>query len=1565
MRLKLTLNRPVPAPPDDVLVDLDLDTPVGDLAHALIERDPMRGGVAIEQQRLTIRVDGPDGRILAPEDSVGEATLRSGEAVSVVGDPEGMVEGTDARAAPATLVIQEGPGAGSRFPLKRGANEVGRDPGCEVRLDDPMVSKHHVRVNVTDAVEVIDLGSANGIYVDGVLVQRVFVRAGDRFVLGDTVLTVEHHRASGAVQTGNVVAFNRSPYLDPVHPGTTLKAPEPPTPPRPQRFPFLVMAAPLILGVVMYALTRQLISVVFIALSPLLMVGSYFQQRATDKRSWAEAKAQYHDALEHLAATIDRLQAEEVEGRRHELPAAIEAQTVALRRGPLLWVRRPDRHSFLSLRAGIASLPTRVAVDLPQSNNTVPELWQALMDVVDQRRLVHGVPLEASLLDAGVVGVAGPGEFGAGSMRALLTQVVALHSPAEVCLVAMLTNEHGADWDWLKWLPHTDPAHSPLEVPSLGVGGNGATALAHALRDLIDLRLAGDEPAAGDADEGGRRAAANAKVVVLVDDEVQVERSLLIELAERGAGAGVTFLWLAPSLERLPARTEVYLSHDPTTGQAEAGIIDGGRRVVPVDTEVVSVADATQLARSLAPVVDAGAGLDDAGSMPSRVSFVDRLGLDLIDADADAAAAEVVARWRASDSLPSAGAPSRRKRAQPLHALVGATAHENMLLDLRAQGPHALVGGTTGAGKSEFLQSWVMGLAMNHSPARVTFLFVDYKGGAAFSECVRLPHTVGLVTDLTPHLVKRALRSLNAELRFREHILNRKRAKDVLELELRGDPECPPSLVIVVDEFAALVQEVPEFVDGVVNVAQRGRSLGLHLILATQRPAGVIRDNLRANTNLRVALRMADETDSDDVVGSTIAAGFDPALPGRAVAKTGPGRLHRFQTAYVGGWTTGEALPTQLAITELRVGAGATWEPPASDGEPDEVDPGPNDLHRLVESAIGAASSVGIGAPRKPWLPVLADVYDLARIPRTRVDAELTYGVADDPDQQRQLPVAFHPDADGNMAVIGTGGSGKSTFLRTIAVSAGASTRGGPCHVYGLDFGSRGLQMLEGLPHVGAIVNGDDDERVGRLLRMLRDTIDERAVRYAAVRAGTITEYRALADEPDEPRVLLLVDGFPAFRQDYEIGPRMRTYDRFQSIATDGRQVGVHVVVAADRPSAIPAALGSMIQRRLVLRLAGENDYVLAGVDPSALDDAPPGRGFTGGAEVQVSVLGGSPNTAEQASALHQLAADMAAAVPREPAPDIGRLPDVVHLGSLPPVANGTGASGGAGGPAGAGGSGAAGGASGGGATGGGAAGGGSAAGGAAGGGAAAGPSGASDAGGASGAAGAGAVGASGAGPSGGNGPGSVRAVIGVEDESLGPMVVDLGDPLFVIGPPRSGKTTTLVTLALALRRDHPDVELAYIGDGRSRLRDSVPFDHVVVTGPDSRDDLDALARTVREADGPGRLALFFEDAPALANLEIDPDLVTLFEVAARSGQVVVADGETSASLGSSWGLMKSVRVARHGIALVPDQFDGDAMYKTPFPPLNRRDYPAGRGIYVRNGRLARLQVALPDFDVA
>ena len=218
---------------------------------------------------------------------------------------------------------------------------------------------------------------------------------------------------------------------------------------------------------------------------------------------------------------------------------------------------------------------------------------------------------------------------------------------------------------------------------------------------------------------------------------------------------------------------------------------------------------------------------------------------------------------------------------------------------------------------------------------------------------------MGLVTDLSPHLVRRALTSLRAELHHREHLFNRKKAKDLLELEKRQDPETPPALVLVIDEFAALAGEVPEFVDGVVDIAQRGRSLGIHLIMATQRPAGVIKDNLRANTNLRVALRMADVSDSNDVVGDPVAGTFDPSIPGsrHREDRTGPARpvpvgLRRRLDE--------RCAPrcAQSAVAELRFGSTQVWESTRrTTARRPRGRPRPNDQRRIVANLV---------APRRP-----------------------------------------------------------------------------------------------------------------------------------------------------------------------------------------------------------------------------------------------------------------------------------------------------------------------------------------------------------------------------------------------------------------------------------------------------------------------------------------------------------------------------------------------------------------------------------------------------------------------
>ncbi len=1262
MRTKLTLDRPQHGPVD-VVVTADATATVGDVVRTLLAADP--AGATAADAATTLEVVAPStsvARVLDPAADLTRAGLRSGSWVRPVRRSDAFRgAGDDRGPVVAVARVLAGPDAGREFGLPAGTSYVGRDYDMDVRLADPMVSKRHARLTVGDAVEVADLNSSNGVVLGERRVARAALGVGDAVTLGDTVLVVVplQRTAGGAPPTTPVVEVTRSPRVVPRFPARELPHPKPPQVPAAQRLPYLAALAPMVMGTVLWLATRQWTSVLFMAMSPMLLLGGWFDNRSTARRTLRAQERVFAESVTAAAARIDADHDVERAVRLAEHPSLAECVDAVDRLGPLLWTRRPEHREFGCVRLGLGTGPSALSMRLPEQTETAPRHWEALVGLAERAGQVSDVPVVGDLRLAGSIAVAGPVIDARSTALGLVFQLVALHAPGELLVAAFTSRSSRAAWDWLQWLPHAGGPEDVLGGHHFAADAAAATLLLERLEGVVEARRGDGDGRRGPLDPGAADAAAPAvpTIVVLVEDDAAAPRSRLIRLAETGPDAGIHLLWVAPTVEQVPAACRTFLvvrGEGSTSGEVRHGLLR-----FPVATERLDPESVLARARTLAGVIDAGAVGEDESDLPRSVAYPALAGTELLD-DPDA----VAERWQQSGSVVArdGSAPGRRRPAA-LTAIVGMGASAPLAIDLRLHGPHALVGGTTGAGKSEFLQAWVLGMAQHNSPDRLTFLFVDYKGGAAFADCIRLPHCVGLVTDLSPHLVRRALASLRAELRRREHLLNQKKAKDLVSLERSGDPDCPPSLVIVVDEFAALATEVPEFVDGVVDVAQRGRSLGLHLILATQRPAGVIKENLRANTNLRIALRMADADDSVDILGDPMAAHFDPTIPGRGAMRTGPGRIQSFQTGYAGGWTTDAPVVQQVEVVAMDFGSGASWElPPAARHE--EPDPGPTDIARMVGTLRQAADRLTITPPRHPWLDELAPRYDFALLPNPRTDEKLLLGVADSPSTQSQPTTFYEPDVDGNLAVYGTGGAGKSATLRSLAVAAAVTPRGGPVQVYGLDFGSRGLRPLEDLPHVAAVVDGDDQEGVARVLRRIRDLADQRASRFAAVRADSIAEYRARAQVPDEPRVLLLVDGLSAFRETYE-NAMSPEFSMFAQIAADGRGVGVHVVLTADRPSAVPTSIAATVQRRLVLRMASDDDYTMLGVPRDVLGPtSPPGRGLLDGQEVQVAILGGSPNLAVQARELTRLAESMRRHGVRQ-APPVRRLPARVALNEL------------------------------------------------------------------------------------------------------------------------------------------------------------------------------------------------------------------------------------------------------------------------------------------------------------
>ena len=510
----------------------------------------------------------------------------------------------------------------------------------------------------------------------------------------------------------------------------------------------------------------------------------------------------------------------------------------------------------------------------------------------------------------------------------------------------------------------------------------------------------------------------------------------------------------------------------------------------------------------------------------------------------------------AADSLaPVALGPLLSSAAMATHgalsAVIGVESGEPCVIDLVSEGPHAVVAGVTGSGKSELLVTWILALCAAHTTQEVSFLLADFKGGTAFDSLGGMPHVTGVITDLDGTGARRAIESLRAEVRWREAELARVGARDVL------DPRVDvPRLVIVVDEFAALLGEHPELHAVFTDVAARGRALGMHLVLGTQRPAGVVRESLLANCPLRISLRVTDPADSRAVIGTDEAA----TLPGGADARG---------TALVRSASDHAPRRVRIALSSRA------------------------DCETIAASAQGPR-------PRRPWLPELPtriDLEDLAALAGDRGDT-LLLGLIDEPDLQRQRPVGLRVQHRG-MLVIGSGGSGKSTALRTLAVQAGRRV-----------------------------------VRVGGGAERAWDTVAE------------------LSEHAPEPGSLLVIDDLDALGATLPPDYARELLERLERVIRGAGESEILVAAAAQRLSGGASRIADLLPRRLVLAASSRAEHIAAGGDPAHYaPGSPPGRGRLDGRSVQVAMTApAEEQPAEPPAPWHPLGALTGFVLRRSPA---------------------------------------------------------------------------------------------------------------------------------------------------------------------------------------------------------------------------------------------------------------------------------------------------------------------------
>ncbi|MFF5211453.1 FtsK/SpoIIIE domain-containing protein [Streptosporangium sp. NPDC000396] len=1222
-----------------------------------------------------------DGRPLPPE-APALGLLRDGDLVTLDRDLAGATIAEEPGGIVEIRVIG-GPAAGSVHRLSLGVHTIGSDPACAVAVSDPRLPGETAVVRLTpDAITVEPATAAKPGTAAAPRLDREPLEGPVPWpehallTCGTTVLTlkaVEPPDAHLDAQPDGGLAYNRPPRLR--RPGGERRFEVPAEPRRAEtmRLQLLTAFLPAALGLVMAWAFKTWYFLLFALMTPMIMIGQWWSDRRHGRKQYRQQLRQYKERMKAFDAAVERARSADEAERRAAAPDPAEVLLTTTGPRRRLWERRDHDPDALRLRVGLA--------DLPAGLEFTPERSAPADAPMPDPPACHAVPVALAMRRLGVVGLTGPRQVTAGLARWMVGQAAALHSPRDLAIVVLSAHGDGEErWNWVRWLPHCAPRSGEDCMALIGADPEAAARRVNELATLIDERLSEeDSPSAklgripsGWGDLGGAGQSEPTPVyderpydVLVVLDGAQVLRALpgMPQVLRQGPRAGVYTLAVDGDQRLLPEECATVAA---TTADGLVQLRGGGLdNLGEILADQVSASWCDRLARSLAPIRDVSRD-DSSLALPGSARLLDLLELTSVSGT------DLAKRW-----------------GRTTEAVIGVGPDGPFSVDLRRDGPHALIAGTTGAGKSELLQTLICSLAVANRPDEMTFVLIDYKGGAAFKECVRLPHTVGMVSDLDGHLTQRALASLAAEIRRRERLLLAAGTKDIEDYHEFRDtqtarasrdllvaggrtPARPlpgharplaalPRLVLVIDEFAAMVSELPDFMTGLVDIARRGRSLGIHLILATQRPGGVVTADIQANTSLRIALRVTEASESADVIDRPDASHIPKSTPGRCYVKSGAGAATAVQAARIGGRGPGGSGEVRARVTEVGwrdLGQPLSTRDAAVDGSP------VTDLSLLADALIDAARIAGIPEQPSPWLPPLGDLVVVPELagpsggaPPYRAGIEevppLMFGVTDLPWAQDRRALALDLAHGGHLLLAGTSRSGRSTALRTLAGAIAAGASPGDVHVHAIDCGSGALLPLMAMPHCGAVVTRDQFDRVERLLARLRAEIGRRQQLLAEAGYASLAEFRAAAPGPRLPWLVLMLDrweGFVAAFEGYDYG---RLVESLMQLLREGPAVGLRAVVTGDR-SALIGQISTVFDDRLILRLADPADYGLAGLP---VKDLPatlvPGRALSTGehgvTESQVALLCDDPSGPAQVAVLQSLARTAAARFAREP----------------------------------------------------------------------------------------------------------------------------------------------------------------------------------------------------------------------------------------------------------------------------------------------------------------------------
>ncbi len=819
---------------------------------------------------------------------------------------------------------------------------------------------------------------------------------------------------------------------------------------------------------------------------------------------------------------------------------------------PQLFDRNKGDIDFLCVRIGTGYVEAQREIDYKRHEKleVADELQQIPEQLCGQYKYLNNAPIICDLKQLNALCVVGELNYRFEIFKNIVIDLSARHYHSDVKMIFVAEEQNKERLYWLRFLPHA--FNDELGIRNIVCEGESRNIIFEYLYKELTLRKQNKEH--------------EVKIVAFFFDECGFKSHPISKFVEDAKDLGITFVFFEENMSAVPLGCDSIIE---IKDAQNACLINSSDKRASKNFIYpnISTAQAENVVNLLAPVYTEEISLE--GSLTKNISLFELLNIIAVD-DID-----LESSWNTSQVFKSMAAP------------LGVSKSGVVFLDLhdKAHGPHGLVAGTTGSGKSEILQTYILAISTLFHPYEVAFVIIDFKGGGMVNQFKELPHLLGAITNIDGKEIDRSLKSIKAELQKRQRLFADADVNHIdkyIKKFKAGEVDDPiPHLIIIVDEFAELKAEQPEFMKELISAARIGRSLGVHLILATQKPSGQVDDQIWSNSKFKLCLKVQSQEDSNEVIKSPLAAEIKE--PGRAYLQVGNNEIFElFQSAYSGA-------PEKVENENVKEFSIYSFNesgrkvPVYVQKKQKSSDHNLTQLEAIVDYVSSYCSEKNIEKLANICLPPLPDLLlqpELCGGNKELVDI----GIFDDPDSQVQAST-YVDFQNKNTLIIGSSQYGKTNLLQSIIKSISSQTSPKESIFYILDFGSMVLKNFEKLNHVGGVVTSSEDEKLKNLFKLLFEEINSRKEKLLSVGVSSFSSY-VEAGYTDMPHIYLIVDNMTALLELY-----LADDDSLLSIAREGIAVGISTIIANNQTAGIGYRYLSNFANKIVLYCNDSAEY--------------------------------------------------------------------------------------------------------------------------------------------------------------------------------------------------------------------------------------------------------------------------------------------------------------------------------------------------------------------------------------